>query len=72
MNRWRDKNDVLNSPEYHTGKKCMTLGCRSPAGTAWSPFWCQFHNAERMDHLDKSLKEIQEQMGCDKNGEEFK
>jgi hypothetical protein len=50
------------SAEYHTGKRCIEQGCTEPAGTAWSPFWCQKHNMERMKRIDKSFCKIQERM----------
>lgn len=47
-----------NGPAHHTGKLCIEKGCTNPAGTAWSPYWCQQHNAERMEHIDQSLQEL--------------
>lgn len=55
-NRCADPNDPLNSPKYHTGKPCVERGCVKPAGTAWSPFWCQAHNAERMARVNDSME----------------
>ena len=51
-----DPNYEGNGAKYHTGKKCIELGCNEPAGTGWSPYWCQKHNAERLIGVSKSLK----------------
>lgn len=48
-----------NGSEYHTGELCIE-GCGRPAGTAWSPHWCQPCNTARMDRISASLKEIAE------------
>ena len=58
MSRWDDIHDELNSEKYRTGKKC--IDCENPAGTAWSPLWCQPCNAKRMFRLDKQFKMIDE------------
>lgn len=55
VRRCEDPADVNNSARYHTGKPCIEDGCELPAGTAWSPHWCQKHNAERMERITKSL-----------------
>jgi hypothetical protein len=52
-----DPNHLMNGPEYHTGKPCIEKGCDEPAGTAWSPLWCQRHNAERLDRISGRLTE---------------
>jgi len=44
-----------NGPEHHTGEACVEEGCDRPAGTAWSPYWCQPHNAERIDRISRQL-----------------
>jgi hypothetical protein len=53
-----DPNHLMNGPEYHTGTPCIEKGCDEPAGTAWSPLWCQRHNAERLDRISGRLTEI--------------
>lgn len=55
MKRYEDPNDPLNGPKYQTGKKCIEKGCDNPAGTHWSPFWCQACNAKRMARIGNSL-----------------
>ena len=55
MADFRDPADPLNGPEYHTGKACIEKGCERPAGTHWSPFWCQPCNAARMDRISAAL-----------------
>jgi hypothetical protein len=50
-----DPADKRNGPTYHTGKPCIERDCGEPAGTAWSPLWCQRHNAERIDRISASL-----------------
>lgn len=47
-----------NSPKHRTGKPCIERGCENPAGTAWSPFWCQSCNAARMDRITASLDRV--------------
>lgn len=56
--RYADPKDELNSSKYHTGKKCVVPGCDHPAGTAWSDFFCQFHNTERMDRINQQFEDI--------------
>ena len=43
-----------NSAKYHPGKLCVE-GCGRPAGTAWSPLWCQPCNAARIDRISTAL-----------------
>lgn len=50
-----DPSDQLNGSQHHTGKACIETGCDNPAGTAWSPFWCQPCNAKRMQRIGASL-----------------
>lgn len=57
MERYEDANDPLNAMKYHTGKLCIE-GCKRPAGTAWSPFWCQPCNAERMNRITSYLQGV--------------
>lgn len=47
-----------NSASYHTGQPCVEAGCRNPAGTAWSPLWCQACNAKRLKRITRSLQEL--------------
>lgn len=54
--RYRDRNDELNSAAHYSGKRCVEKSCTSPAGTAWSPFWCFEHNVERMDRISANLE----------------
>lgn len=54
---YRDPNDAGNSSAYHTGKPCIEKGCSNPAGTYWSEFWCQEHNAERLERITKNLED---------------
>ena len=56
MERYADPNDPLNGPEYHTGKECLERKCGNPAGTGWSPFWCQPCNAKRMSRISATLE----------------
>jgi hypothetical protein len=56
--RYDDPSDPHNGPQHHTGKPCIERGCNNPAGTAWSPFWCQPCNAKRMDRISASLDRV--------------
>ena len=47
-----------NSAKYHTGKPCIEVGCREPAGTAWGPYWRRKHNAERLQRISGQLASI--------------
>lgn len=57
---WRDPADPGNDFKYHTGKSCLL--CLGPAGTEWSPFFCQKHNAERIDLIDSQFTIIERSM----------
>jgi hypothetical protein len=57
-----DPNNVNNGAQYHTGKPCIVKDCDKPAGTAWSPYWCQKHNAERLHEITSSLEAIADDM----------
>lgn len=48
MDAYEDPEHESNGEKYHTGKVCHTPGCHNPAGTRWSPHWCQKCNAQRM------------------------
>ena len=46
--------------------RCVGFGeksgkCENTAGTKWSPYWCEECNMERLDHISKRLKDLQEQ-----------
>lgn len=66
--KYRDPNDPLNGEKYQTGEPCIERGCKEPAGTAWSPLWCQKHNAERIDRISASLEGLTQQHGGVENG----
>lgn len=56
MMRCENPSDPGNSPIHLTGKLCIEHGCKRPAGTAWSPYWCQPCNAARMKRIDAGLR----------------
>jgi len=58
MAGYDDKQDPGNSPQYHTGKRCVGDGCENPAGTAWSPLWCVDCNIERIQRINKCFEEL--------------
>ena len=51
-----DPSDPKNSAKFHTGEKCIEKGCDRPAGTAWSPYWCQPCNAKRLHRVSDQLE----------------
>jgi len=55
---YEDPGSPYNGPSYYTGLPCVILGCPEPAGTAWSPHFCQKHNAERINHIASQLDEL--------------
>ena len=57
MAGYNDPNHEGNSEKYHTGKLCVE-GCRRPAGTAWSPYWCFECNVKRINRINKHLKQL--------------
>jgi hypothetical protein len=57
MERYQDPDDPLNGSDHLTGKLCIEK-CGRPAGTHWSPYWCQPCNASRMDRISGSLNAI--------------
>ena len=68
MKRYQDPHDPLNSAAYHTGKPCIEPGCTNPAGTHWSPLWCQPCNVTRMDRIGSQLRGVVERLeGEDEN-----
>lgn len=54
--RYADPRDPFNDPSHLSGRTCIEKGCDRPAGTKWSPYWCQPCNAERMDRISKALE----------------
>jgi hypothetical protein len=56
MERYEDPGDEANSAIFHSGGPCIERGCERPAGTAWSPFWCQPCNAARMRRIGASMR----------------
>ncbi len=58
MERYEDPTDPLNGPGYHVGRPCIEPGCDRPAGTGWSPYWCQPCNAARIKRIDANLEAI--------------
>jgi hypothetical protein len=68
MSNYADPDDPLNGPKYHTGKPCIEVDCENPAGTAWSPLWCQPCNAVRMRRLSRGMDEIAKRFGMDEEG----
>lgn len=58
IKRHADPRDPLNAASYHTGKPCIEEGCDRPAGTHWSPLWCQPCNTVRMDRISASLNDL--------------
>lgn len=58
MKPFEDYNHEGNSPAYHSGRLCFYQPCENPAGTAWSPYFCFAHNAERMNRVSAQLDEI--------------
>lgn len=58
MRAFEDPDNEGNSSKYHTGKECIEPNCNNPAGTWWSPFWCFSCNVKRIRRIEKSLKDI--------------
>jgi len=58
MEAFEDKDNIQNSSKYHTGKKCVELGCNNLAGTAWSPHWCFECNVKRLNRITVSLEKL--------------
>lgn len=56
--RHADPEDPLNASSYHTGRPCIEKGCDRPAGTHWSPYWCQPCNSARMSRISASLEAL--------------
>lgn len=65
MQPYEDPNNKGNSSKYHTGKPCIEPGCNEPAGTAWGPYWCQKHNAERLNRISEQLEKISISFGTE-------
>lgn len=36
-------------------RKCIEKGCDKPAGTKWSPHWCEECNKKRLDRITRNL-----------------
>lgn len=53
-----DPNHEWNSSRYHTGRECIADGCKNPAGTVWSLYWCQRCNAARLRRISEKLEAI--------------
>lgn len=62
MKPYEDPNNPNNGPQHHTGKPCVEHGCTNPAGTAWSPFWCQSCNAKRMNRINDQMGLMEEHL----------
>jgi hypothetical protein len=60
MKPYEDPNHPWNGLKYRSGQLCIERGCNNPAGTAWSPYWCQPCNAKRMNSIRASMEEIAE------------
>jgi hypothetical protein len=67
MEPCEDPDHKGNNSKYHSGLPCDVDGCKEPAGTVWSPYWCQKHNAERMMRITKSLNEMVKKMAARKD-----
>ena len=57
MPKYAEPSDPLNDASHHTGRPCIEKGCDRPAGTHWSPLWCQPCNTERMDRISRNLEQ---------------
>ena len=53
-----EKGHVCQVP---SGRVCDVGGCGEPAGTHWGPYWCPDHDAERIDRISASLRDIERQ-----------
>ncbi|HEX7906839.1 MAG TPA: hypothetical protein VF534_01935 [Paraburkholderia sp.] len=62
MSDYEDVYGEGNSHTYLTGKSCIVVGCKQPAGTAWSPLWCVKHNISRMKQIEAAQRNMQEQI----------
>ena len=58
----RDPDHPHNSSAHHTGKNCIEQ-CGRPAGTWWSPLWCQPCNADRLGRISGQLGVISARAG---------
>ena len=58
MKPWLDPNHRGNGSEHRTGRKCIEPGCDHPAGTWWSPLWCQPCNGKRIEQIDAQMKDL--------------
>ena len=64
MEPFEDTDNPGNSLAHRTGKRCIESGCGNPAGTGWSPYWCQPCNAKRMLRIGESLRGMQRDLAC--------
>lgn len=61
MQPYEDPSHRGNSAEHLTGKPCYNK-CGRPAGTVWSPLLCQPCNAVRMNRINRSMKNLAENL----------
>ena len=59
---YQDPDHPWNGAEWQTGQPCIERGCTRPAGTAWSPYWCQPCNVERMDRISAGFEKVKQAM----------
>lgn len=62
MKPYQDPHDPRNGASYHTGKRCIELGCTNPAGTLWSPLWCHRCNVERMNRINAQFSALADKL----------
>lgn len=62
MEAYQDPENELNSSKYHTGNIFIIRGCGNQAGTAWSPYFCQKCNSERMNRISASFNSLIEEL----------
>ena len=55
---YQDPKHEGNHSRHNTGLPCIESGCKRPAGTAWSPYWCFECNVKRMDHVCKQMGDM--------------
>lgn len=48
------------SPPEPPVLRCVEFGCDEPAGTPWSPYWCEAHDKERRDRITATLDALAE------------
>lgn len=62
MEAYQDETHPGNGPKYHTGKPCLTPGCKNPAGTMWGKYWCFECNVTRMDRISDGFCACREKL----------